>query len=141
MIPFQYSKATTANDAMQKSAQPHSALLAGGTTLVDLMKLDVMTPTRLVDINSLPLAKIETVPDGVRIGAMVRNSDLAHHETIKTMYPVLSQSLLSGASPQLRNMATTGGNLLQRTRCYYFRDTNYACNKRNPGSGCAAMEG
>jgi xanthine dehydrogenase YagS FAD-binding subunit len=77
----------------------------------------------------------------VRIGAMVRNSDLAHHETIKTMYPVLSQALLSGASPQLRNMATTGGNLLQRTRCYYFRDTNYACNKRNPGSGCAAMEG
>src|SRR4051812_30758543 len=141
MIPFQYSKATTATDAMQKSAQPHSALLAGGTTLVDLMKLDVMTPTRLVDINSLPLAKIETIKDGVLIGAMVRNSDLAHHETIKTEYPVLSQALLSGASPQLRNMATTGGNLLQRTRCYYFRDTNYACNKRNPGTGCAAMEG
>jgi len=141
MIPFQYSKATTANDAMQQGAAPHTSLLAGGTTLIDLMKLDVMTPTRLVDINSLPLSKIEIRPDGVRIGAMVRNSDLAHNETIKKNYAALSQALLSGASPQLRNMATTGGNLMQRTRCYYFRDTNYACNKRNLGSGCAAMEG
>jgi xanthine dehydrogenase YagS FAD-binding subunit len=126
---------------MQQGSAAQTALLAGGTTLIDLMKLDVMTPTRLVDINSLPLSKIETGPNGVRIGAMVRNSDLAHNEMIKRDYPVLSQALLSGASPQLRNMATTGGNLMQRTRCYYFRDTAYACNKRNPGSGCAAMEG
>ena len=141
MIPFQYSKATTANVAMQQGADAQTALLAGGTTLIDLMKLDVMTPTRLVDINSLPLSKIEKVADGVRIGAMVRNSDLAHNEMIKSDYPVLSQALLSGASPQLRNMATTAGNLMQRTRCFYFRDTAYACNKRNPGSGCAAVEG
>ena len=106
------------------------------------MKLNVERPTTLVDINLLALDKIEKMPDGgVRIGAMVRNSDLAHDATIQQEYPVLSQALLSGASPQLRNMATTGGNLLQRTRCYYFRDTAYACNKREPGSGCAALDG
>jgi xanthine dehydrogenase YagS FAD-binding subunit len=117
--------------------------VAGGTTLIDLMKLNVETPRVLVDINHLPLTQVESTSDGgVRIGAMVRNSDLANHELVKQRYPVLSQALLSGASPQLRNMATTGGNLLQRTRCYYFRDTAYsACNKRNPGSGCAAMDG
>src|SRR5262249_45830884 len=116
--------------------------VAGGTTLIDLMKLNVMLPTALVDINSLPLDKIEALPDGgLRVGAMVRNSDLAHDEKIIQHFPVLSQAILAGASPQLRNMATPGGNLMQRTRCYYFRDTAYACNKRQPGSGCAAIEG
>jgi xanthine dehydrogenase YagS FAD-binding subunit len=116
--------------------------VAGGTTLIDLMKLDVEQPIALVDINPLPLDKIELQTDGgMKIGAMVRNSDLAHNSDVQQRYPVLSQALLSGASPQLRNMATTGGNLLQRTRCYYFRDTVYACNKRAPGSGCPAIDG
>jgi len=116
--------------------------VAGGTTLIDLMKLHVEQPTTVVDINGLPLDQIERTADGgLQIGAMVRNSDLAHNATVQQEYPVLSQALLSGASPQLRNMATTGGNLLQRVRCYYFRDTAYPCNKRQPGSGCAAMAG
>jgi xanthine dehydrogenase YagS FAD-binding subunit len=116
--------------------------VAGGTTLIDLMKLNVEQPTGLLDINDLPLDQIEKTPDGgLKIGAMVRNGDLAHNADVQQQYAVLSQALLSGASPQLRNMATTGGNLLQRTRCYYFRDTNYACNKRQPGSGCAAIDG
>jgi xanthine dehydrogenase YagS FAD-binding subunit len=106
------------------------------------MKLNVEQPTGLLDINDLPLDQIEKTPDGgLKIGAMVRNSDLAHNADVQQQYAVLAQALLSGASPQLRNMATTGGNLLQRTRCYYFRDTNYACNKRQPGSGCAAIDG
>jgi xanthine dehydrogenase YagS FAD-binding subunit len=110
--------------------------------LIDLMKLHVEQPTTVVDINSLPLDQIERTADGgLKIGAMVRNSDLAHDATVQQEFPVLSQALLSGASPQLRNMATTGGNLLQRTRCYYFRDTAYPCNKRQPGSGCAALDG
>lgn len=117
--------------------------IAGGTTLVDLMKLGVEQPPALVDVTELPLAQVESLPnDGLRIGAMVRNSDLANHPKVVKSYAVLSQALLSGASPQLRNMATTGGNLLQRTRCAYFRDTTSGgCNKREPGSGCAAMEG
>jgi xanthine dehydrogenase YagS FAD-binding subunit len=128
--------------AVQTGGASGAAFLAGGTTLVDLMKLDVMTPQTVVDINTLPLDQVEPLPGGgVRIGAMVRNSDLANHALIKQKYAVLSEALLSGASPQLRNMATTGGNLLQRTRCYYFRDVNYACNKRDPGSGCAALDG
>ena len=106
------------------------------------MKLEVERPKLLVDINGLPLDRIERdAAGGLKIGAMVRNSDLAHDEQVQRLYPVLSEALLSGASPQLRNMATTGGNLLQRTRCYYFRDINYPCNKREPGSGCSAMEG
>ena len=106
------------------------------------MKLNVEKPTTLVDINHLPLSRIENLPDGgFRIGAMVRNSDLAHHEGVRSRFPVLSEALLSGASPQLRNMATVGGNLMQRTRCYYFRDVGYACNKRQPGSGCPAIQG
>jgi xanthine dehydrogenase YagS FAD-binding subunit len=106
------------------------------------MKLRVMTPASLVDINRLPLGNIEHLPDGsVRIGAMVRNSDLAYDPTVASRFPALSQALLSGASPQLRNVATIGGNLMQRTRCYYFRDTAYACNKRQPGAGCAAIDG
>jgi len=142
MLPFEYAKARNENDAMDRVRAPKAVYVAGGTTLIDLMKLNVMLPSMLVDINGLHLDKIETLPDGgLRIGAMVRNSDLAHHKTVSGGFPVLSQAILAGASPQLRNMATTGGNLMQRTRCYYFRDTAYACNKRQPGSGCAAMDG
>src|SRR6266478_4673949 len=142
MIPFEYAKARSETEALERGAGPRAAFIAGGTTLIDLMKLDVMLPTALVDINNLPLNKIEVLPDaGLRVGAMVRNSDFAHHDYVVRHFPVLSQALLSGASPQLRNMATTGGNLMQRTRCYYFRDPIYACNKRQPGSGCAALEG
>ncbi|WNC93468.1 xanthine dehydrogenase family protein subunit M [Paraburkholderia sp. FT54] len=116
--------------------------LAGGTTLLDLMKLDVERPTQVIDIHRLPLDQIKPIDGGgVTIGATVRNSDLANHPLIKTHYPVLSQALLSGASAQLRNMATTGGNLLQRTRCVYFRDTVMPCNKREPGTGCSAIDG
>jgi len=116
--------------------------VAGGTTLVDLMKLGVETPTQVIDINRLPLAGIQRTEDnGLRIGALARNSDVAHHADVTNDYPVLSQALLSGASVQLRNMATTGGNLMQRTRCVYFRDTAMPCNKRDPGSGCAALDG
>ena len=142
MIPFTYVKAEDTHDALQWVRDHNAVFVAGGTTLIDLMKLDVMTPASLVDINDLPLGNIEHLPDGsVRIGAMVRNSDLAHDPTVATRFPVLSQALLSGASPQLRNVATVGGNLMQRTRCYYFRDTAYACNKRQPGAGCAAIDG
>ena len=116
--------------------------LAGGTTLIDLMKLNVETPAQLIDINRLGLDKIEATPGGgLKIGATVRNSDLAHHPTVSRDYSVLSQALLSGASAQLRNMATTAGNLLQRTRCVYFRDTAMPCNKREPGTGCSAITG
>jgi xanthine dehydrogenase YagS FAD-binding subunit len=116
--------------------------LAGGTTLVDLMKLNVEGPERIIDINRLPLDQIESLPDGgLKIGATVRNSTLAHHPIVLRDYPVLSQAILMGASTQLRNRATTAGNLLQRTRCVYFRDTNMPCNKREPGSGCAAING
>jgi xanthine dehydrogenase YagS FAD-binding subunit len=116
--------------------------LAGGTTLIDLMKLNVETPAQLIDINRLGLDKIEATPGGgLKIGATVRNSDLAHHPTVGRDYSVLSQALLSGASAQLRNMATTAGNLLQRTRCVYFRDTAMPCNKREPGTGCSAITG
>jgi xanthine dehydrogenase YagS FAD-binding subunit len=126
----------------------NARFIAGGTTLVDLMKLGVEKPSGLVDINLLPLDKIELTPSGgLTIGALVRNSDLAWNATVKEKYAVLSQAILSGASPQLRNMATTGGNLLQRVRCAYFRDPGagqpggYGCNKRAPGTGCAAMDG
>ena len=145
MHPFIYSRATDANAAVADLAgNPQTKLLGGGTNLIDLMKMGVETPGRLVDINRLDLAKVEELPDGkgVRVGALVRNSDLAEHPLIVGRYPVLSQALLAGASPQLRNMATTGGNLLQRTRCYYFYDPAFpACNKRQPGSGCGALEG
>jgi xanthine dehydrogenase YagS FAD-binding subunit len=139
MQTFSYEQPTTLDKAIGNSGR----FIAGGTTLVDLMKLGVETPTTLVDVNELPLAQVEVLPNGgLRIGAMVRNSDLAHHAEVLKSYPVLSQALLSGASPQLRNMATTGGNLLQRTRCPYFRDTTSGgCNKRNPGTGCYAIEG
>lgn len=146
MQTFEYVKASGIDNAL--SSVGAGKFIAGGTTLVDLMKLSVEEPSALVDINPLPLSKIEKLPDGgLRIGALVRNSDLAWHEDVQKSYVVLSQALLSGASPQLRNMATTGGNLLQRTRCAYFREPSagtpdgYGCNKRTPGTGCAAMDG
>jgi xanthine dehydrogenase YagS FAD-binding subunit len=142
MQAFRYNRVNDIESAIGAGSATGVKFVAGGTTLIDLMKLYVEQPTTVVDINSLPLDKLERTADGgLQIGAMVRNSDLAHDATVQQEYPVLSQALLSGASPQLRNMATTGGNLLQRTRCYYFRDTAYPCNKRHPGSGCAAIEG
>jgi xanthine dehydrogenase YagS FAD-binding subunit len=143
MNPFSYSRASRPEEAVAAVARdPRARFVAGGTTLVDLLRLDVETPGALVDINALPLAKIETLPGGgVRIGALVRNSDLANDPAIRRLYPALSEALLSGASPQLRNMASVGGNLMQRTRCQYFRDPLYPCNKRLPGSGCAALGG
>jgi xanthine dehydrogenase YagS FAD-binding subunit len=143
MKSFSYERATAAEGAIHAGATRGAKFLAGGTNLVDLMKYGVESPTTLVDINHLEFAQIVADRDGgVKIGALVRNSDLADHPLIKTQYPLLSQALLSGASPQLRNMATTGGNLLQRTRCYYFTDISFpACNKREQGSGCAAIKG
>lgn len=142
MQAFEYKKSNDVAGAVSAAAAPNAKFVAGGTTLIDLMKLNVETPRTVLDINSLPLTKIEKTADGgLRIGAMVRNSDLAHDKMVIAEYPVLSQALLSGASPQLRNMATTAGNILQRTRCYYFRDTAYPCNKREPGSGCPAIDG
>src|SRR6201984_1102314 len=133
-----------ATAARAKTAQQGADVrfVAGGTTLLDLMKLNVEPPARLLDINRLPLDKIEATPEGgLKIGATVRNSDLAHHPAVQRDYAVLSQALLAGASAQLRNMATTAGNLLQRTRCMYFRDTAMPCNKREPGTGCPAITG
>ncbi len=133
-----------ATAAQSKTAQQGADVrfLGGGTTLIDLMKLNVETPARLVDINRLPFNKIEETRDGgLSIGATVRNSDLAHHAQVQRDYSVLSQAILQGASAQIRNMATTAGNLLQRTRCVYFRDTAMACNKREPGRGCPAITG
>jgi xanthine dehydrogenase YagS FAD-binding subunit len=141
MEPFEFLRAQNLADALAKAAAPHSHVIAGGTALLDLMKLGVERPRRLVDINSLLLARIERRDDGLHVGALVRNSDLAHHPVVAAEYPVLAQAILSGASPQLRNMATVGGNLLQRTRCAYFRDGSSPCNKRTVGAGCAALEG
>jgi len=148
MRPFDYSAATDIADATRLAAASSSTrYIAGGTTLVDLMKLDVETPTRLVDINRLGarhayMNEVGPLPDGgLRIGALVRNSDLAWKTVVKERFPVLSEALLAGASGQIRNMASVGGNLMQRTRCYYFRDTAMPCNKRQPGSGCSAIEG
>ncbi|OZI62420.1 FAD binding domain-containing protein [Bordetella genomosp. 11] len=149
MEMFRLTRAADVQDAVRAGAAARTAqqgadirFLAGGTTLVDLMKLDVERPGQVIDISRLSLDRIEAADDGgLRIGAMVRNADLANDERVKRDYAVLSQALLAGASAQLRNMATTGGNLLQRTRCVYFRDTAAACNKRDPGSGCAAIGG
>ena len=143
MENFAYERAASVADAVRLAQRPGAAFVAGGTNLLDLMKGGVTRPTLLVDVTRLPLAAVETMPDGrLRIGAMVRNSDLAHLQPVRDGWPLLSQALLAGASPQLRNMATVGGNLLQRTRCYYFYDTAFdACNKRRPGSGCAAIDG
>ncbi|MEE1769139.1 xanthine dehydrogenase family protein subunit M [Streptomyces sp. JV185] len=142
MKPFAYLRARSADEAVQESAaRPDAVFLAGGTNLVDLMKLGVEGPELLIDISRLPLDQVtDTADGGLRIGATTRNSDLAAHPAVRTRYPVLSQALLSGASGQLRNTATTGGNLLQRTRCPYFQDTSKPCNKREPGAGCPARD-
>lgn len=143
MTPFDYERATEASAAVTRvAAQANAAFLGGGTNLVDHMRLGVAHPQLLVDVTRLPLARIESLPGGgIRIGAGVRNSDLAAHRAVRERYPVLSQALLAGASGQLRNLATTAGNLLQRTRCAYFQDVTVPCNKRKPGSGCSAIEG
>jgi xanthine dehydrogenase YagS FAD-binding subunit len=142
MKPFTYSRASDPATAVSQ-LRPNGKFLGGGTNLIDLMKMGVETPEQLVDVNKVPLVDITELPDGgVRIGALARNSDVADHPLIRSRYPVLSQSLIAGASPQLRNMATVGGNLMQRTRCFYFYDPAFPrCNKRQPGSGCGALEG
>ena len=141
MRPFDYARAEAVSDAAKGSAAG-ATIIAGGTNLLDLMKLEVMAPERLVDINRLPLGEIEeTEEGGLKIGALVPNADLAADQRVRRDYPVLSRALLAGASGQLRNKATTGGNLCQRTRCYYFYDTSEPCNKREPGSGCRAIGG
>ncbi len=145
MSPFTYRRADDQDQAVKAMASaPQSKFLGGGTNLIDLMKMGVEMPRQIIDISRLPLAQIEELPDGggVRMGALARNSDAAEHPLIAQRFPVLSQALLAGASPQLRNMATTGGNLMQRTRCYYFYDPAFPqCNKRLPGSGCGALNG
>ncbi|WP_336321817.1 xanthine dehydrogenase family protein subunit M [Streptomyces lavendofoliae] len=143
MKPYGYVRARSVEEATAAhAANPGARYLAGGTNLVDLMKHGVETPGTLVDVSRLPLDTVEEPPGGgLRVGATVRNSDLAAHPLVRERYPVLSQALLAGASGQLRNIATTGGNLLQRTRCPYFQDTGTPCNKRTPGTGCAAREG
>jgi xanthine dehydrogenase YagS FAD-binding subunit len=140
---FDYSRASDVADAVrQLAADPGAKLIAGGTNLIDLMKYEVERPMRLIDITQLPLKAVEETRDGgVRIGALVPNSDLAHHPLMESRYPLVSSALLAGASAQLRNMASTGGNLLQRTRCLYFYDVATPCNKREPGSGCSAING
>lgn len=146
---FEFTRPVEPHAAIATAAQARTAqqgadvrFIAGGTTLIDLMKLNVETPARVLDINRLPLDRIESTPDGgLKIGATARNSDLANHPAVRRDYPVLSQAILNGASAQLRNMATTAGNLLQRTRCMYFRDTAMPCNKREPGTGCPAITG
>jgi xanthine dehydrogenase YagS FAD-binding subunit len=141
--PFRYERAEDAAAAVELvSSEPGAAFLAGGTNLVDLMRLDVERPDLLVDVTQATSDQIEPLPDGgLRIGAAVRNNDLAAYEAIRERYPALSQALLCGATYQLRNLATTGGNLMQRTRCVYFQDVTKPCNKRTPGSGCAARQG
>jgi xanthine dehydrogenase YagS FAD-binding subunit len=143
MINFEYSRANNIADAVRQIAADSTAkFIAGGTNLLDLMKIDVEQPTRLIDISKLPLTRVEeTAEGGLRIGALVPNSDLAWHPLIEQRYPMLASAILAGASAQLRNMASTGGNLLQRTRCFYFYDTVTPCNKREPGSGCSAIKG
>ncbi|MEU1943722.1 xanthine dehydrogenase family protein subunit M [Streptomyces sp. NPDC020125] len=142
MRSFTYERATDTQAAVTAVARSGAKFISGGTNLLDLMKLDIEDPSHLVDISRLPLRDIEELPDGgLRIGAQTRNSDVAADSRVRTRYPVLSEALVSGASGQLRNKASTGGNLLQRTRCPYFYDTAAGCNKRNPGSGCAAIGG
>jgi xanthine dehydrogenase YagS FAD-binding subunit len=143
MNNFSYGKAADVADAVRQiSSDPHARFVAGGTNLIDLMKARVARPSRLIDINHLPLKQIQQMPDGfLRIGALVPNTDVAYHPLVETRYPLLSSAILAGATQQLRNMASTGGNLMQRTRCYYFYDTATPCNKREPGSGCSALSG
>ncbi|MBV8764836.1 MAG: xanthine dehydrogenase family protein subunit M [Hyphomicrobiales bacterium] len=143
MIGFQYARAGDVTDAVRlMTGDPRAKFVAGGTNLIDLMKMDVERPSMVIDINRLPLKEVEEVPGGgLRIGALVRNTDLAYNALVEERYPVLASALLAGATQQLRNMASTGGNLLQRTRCHYFYDTATPCNKREPGSGCSAIGG
>ncbi len=142
MRPFTFERARTPAEAAAAARKPGAKFVAGGTNLLDLMKLQIETPTHLIDVNGLALDKIEIMPDGgLRIGALVRNTDLAADERVRRDYGVLARALVAGATGQLRNMATTAGNLLQRTRCPYFYDTNQPCNKRVPGSGCGAIGG
>ena len=143
MINFHYARANDVRDAVRQIAgDPNAKFVAGGTNLIDLMKMDVERPTKVIDITRLPLKQVENTPaGGLRIGALVRNTDLAYHPLVEQRYPVLASAIMAGASQQLRNMATTGGNLLQRTRCPYFYDTAAACNKREPASGCSAIDG
>ncbi|HET9688068.1 MAG TPA: FAD binding domain-containing protein, partial [Pseudolabrys sp.] len=143
MINFEFSRATDVADAVRQIASdPEARFIAGGTNLIDLMKYDVERPMRLIDITRLPLKSVEETPSGgLRIGALVPNSDLAYHPIIEKRYPLVSSAILAGASQQLRNMASTGGNLVQRTRCFYFYDVATPCNKREPGSGCSAIHG
>jgi len=149
MQPFDLISVDSIQDAVKAQSSSSTAqqgasvrYIAGGTNLVDYMKLNVETPAKLVDINGLSLTAIEPAANGgLKIGALARNSDVAYHDAVKTQFPVLSLAILSGASTQLRNMATTAGNLLQKTRCVYYRDTAYGCNKRQPGTGCSAIDG
>src|SRR5260221_8485100 len=142
MKPFTYERPGDTQAAVRAvTSRPDAKFIAGGTNLIDLMKLQIETPAHLVDVNHLPLAEIEPADGGLRIGALVRNSTLAGDRRVRERYPVLSEALLAGASGQLRNRATIGGNLLQRTRCFYFYDRTAPCNKRSPGSGCAAING
>nr|WP_299243640.1 xanthine dehydrogenase family protein subunit M [uncultured Halomonas sp.] len=144
MRNFAFSSAENVDQAVssERGNAGEASYIAGGTTLIDLVKLDVMRPVQVIDLNRLPLREVERLDDGrLRIGALVSNTDLAHHPLVTQHYPLLSQALLAGASTQLRNMASTGGNVMQRTRCPYFRDVAAACNKRAPGSGCDALEG
>src|SRR5215470_7219995 len=143
MNPFTYTRAADIRQAVHEVAVDDTAsFIAGGTNLLDLMKENVARPDRLIDITRLPLDRIEMLDDGgLRLGALVTNADTAYNEHVERRYPLLSQAILAGASPQLRNMATNGGNLLQRTRCYYFYDTATPCNKRDPGTGCSAIDG
>ncbi|MCC5668712.1 xanthine dehydrogenase family protein subunit M [Nostoc sp. CHAB 5784] len=141
MKPFAYLRVNEPSTAIQAATRDQTKFIAGGTNLLDLMQEGIEQPDRLVDITRIKLSQIEPITNGVRIGALAKNSDTANHPLIRTRYPLLSQALLAGASPQLRNMASVGGNLLQRTRCYYFTNTTMPCNKRQPGSGCAAIEG
>lgn len=143
MNPFKFTRIHDNRSAIgEASAITGAKFIAGGTNLIDLMKLNIEMPKQVIDINNLPLKEIKTMPDGhILIGALVKNSDLAYHPLIGQRYPVLSEAILAGASAQLRNAASTGGNLMQRVRCYYFYDTQFPCNKREPGSGCSAIPG
>jgi xanthine dehydrogenase YagS FAD-binding subunit len=142
MRPFKYTRASDAAAAARTvAANPRAKFLAGGTNILDLMKEDVERPNELVDLTRLKLSEIKAAGGGVSIGALAKNSDTANHQLVRQQYPLLTQAIVAGASGQLRNMATNGGNLMQRTRCQYFYDTSMPCNKREPGSGCGALEG
>ena len=142
MSPFSYSRPDDVTTTVDELASNGLKLVAGGTNLIDLMKENVERPNRLIDINRLPLAKLTPLANGgLRLGTLVTNADAAYHPEIERSYPLLAKAILAGASPQLRNMATTGGNLMQRTRCVYFYDLATPCNKREPGSGCSALTG